>query len=95
MSAVGKSIRRVDGIERVTGQLRYAVDTVLPRMLQAAVVRSPHPHARILRVDTTRAQAMPGVRAVITGRDAPFMIGGTSPSSQPIACATSANPWPP
>lgn len=76
MSAVGKSIRRVDGIERVTGQLRYAVDTVLPRMLQAAIVRSPHPHARILRVDTGRAQAMPGVRAVITGRDAPFMIGG-------------------
>ena len=76
MSVVGKSIRRVDGIERVTGQLRYAVDTILPRMLQAAVVRSPHPHARILRVDTTQAQAMPGVRAVITGRDSPFMIGG-------------------
>ena len=76
MSVIGKAVRRIDGIERVTGQMRYAVDTVLPRTLHAAIVRSPYPHARILRIDTSRTRGMPGVRAVISFEDAPFFIGG-------------------
>ncbi len=76
MSVIGKSITRVDGVDRVTGRLQYAVDTVLPRMLHAAVVRSTKAHARIQRVDVSGARAMPGVHAVITGQDVPCLIGG-------------------
>ncbi len=67
MNVVGKSIRRVDGWEKVTGQAIYAVDMKIPGMLYAKVLRSPHAHARILTIDTSRAERLPGVRAVATG----------------------------
>ena len=59
---------RIDAHERVSGSAVYARDLVLPDMLHAAFARCPHAHARVKKVDTTKALAMPGVRAVITGR---------------------------
>ncbi|MCA9493639.1 MAG: 2Fe-2S iron-sulfur cluster binding domain-containing protein, partial [Myxococcales bacterium] len=57
---------RVDGLPKVTGTATYMVDVVLPDLLEAAVLRSPHAHARIRGIDTAAARAMPGVLAVLT-----------------------------
>jgi CO/xanthine dehydrogenase Mo-binding subunit len=62
-------VARVDGIEKVTGRVRYVTDLALPGVVHAKILRSPHPHARIRRVDVTRARARPGVIAVLTGGD--------------------------
>jgi len=58
----------VDATAKVTGVTRFADDLFLPRMLFAKLLRSPHPHARIVSIDTSRAAALPGVKAVLTGR---------------------------
>ncbi|MGC4085341.1 MAG: xanthine dehydrogenase family protein molybdopterin-binding subunit [Vicinamibacterales bacterium] len=63
---IGKATSRIDGTERVTGKATYAGDVKLPGMLHARILRSPHPHARITRIDTTKAAALPGVKAVLT-----------------------------
>ncbi|HLY66660.1 MAG TPA: xanthine dehydrogenase family protein molybdopterin-binding subunit, partial [Chloroflexota bacterium] len=60
---------RLEGKLKVTGQARYAADTILPGMLWAKFLRSPLPHARIISIDTTRAKQLPGVHAVLTGQD--------------------------
>src|SRR2546428_1392620 len=62
---VGKPRQRIDGVQRVSGGARYTTDLILPGMLYARVVRSPHPHARVAKVDAKRALALAGVRAVI------------------------------
>jgi CO/xanthine dehydrogenase Mo-binding subunit len=72
---VGTSIRRVDGVEKVTGAARFVGDLVVPEMLYGRVLRSPVPHARIARIDVTAAERMPGVVAVLVGRD----LEGTDP----------------
>ncbi|MCG6957748.1 MAG: xanthine dehydrogenase family protein molybdopterin-binding subunit [Gemmatimonadetes bacterium] len=64
---VGTRRMRVDAYERVSGTAEYPSDLLLPGMLYGAVLRSPHPHARVLSVDATAAEALPGVRAVISG----------------------------
>ena len=66
---VGTRPVRHDGADKVTGMARYSADLNLPGMLFGKVLRSPHAHARIIAIDTSRAEAMPGVRAVITGAD--------------------------
>src|SRR5262249_15519139 len=66
MAAVGVSIRRVDGMEKVAGQALYAGDFSLPGMAHAKVLRSPLPHARIRRIDVSKATALAGVFAVLT-----------------------------
>ena len=66
---VGTRPVRHDGADKVTGRARYSADLNLPGMLFGKVLRSPHAHARIKSIDTSRAEAMPGVRAVITGAD--------------------------
>lgn len=63
---VGKSIPRVDAYERVSGRAVYPSDLSLPRMLYGAILRSPYPHARVKKVDTTAAEKMKGVRSVIS-----------------------------
>lgn len=68
---VGQSIPRVDALDKVTGALKYTSDISLPGMLHARVLRSPHAHARILGIDLSAAESLPGVRAVITGEDSP------------------------
>ncbi|MGQ4807357.1 4-hydroxybenzoyl-CoA reductase subunit alpha [Candidatus Entotheonellaceae bacterium PAL068K] len=62
---------RVDGSGKVTGVTQYADDLFLPRMVYGKLLRSPHPHANIVRIDTSKAEALPGVLAVITGADLP------------------------
>ncbi|MCM3715921.1 xanthine dehydrogenase family protein molybdopterin-binding subunit [Alkalihalobacillus oceani] len=66
---IGKSEPKIDGYQKVTGDLRYIDDTVLPGMLYGAILRSPHSHARIRKIDTGKAEALKGVRAVITAAD--------------------------
>lgn len=68
---VGVSPVRVDGIEKVTGAARYAADFTLPGLLYGKIKRSPHPHARVVRIDTGRALALAGVTAVLTINDVP------------------------
>src|SRR3989442_3477302 len=68
---VGTRPARHDGVDKVTGRAAYGADFSLPGMLFGAVLRSPHAHARIVSIDTTAAEAVPGVRAVITGKDIP------------------------
>jgi len=66
---IGKSTIRPDGEDKVTGRAAYAADASMPGMLWGKVLRSPHPHARIRSIDTEKAAALPGVKAVMTGRD--------------------------
>src|SRR3972149_1284569 len=68
-STIGKPLPRVDGADKASGQGKFSVDVSLPGMLHAVFLRSPHPHARILNIDTSHAERLPGVKAVITGRD--------------------------
>ena len=70
-SAVGQSVTRGEGPDKVTGQARYTADVLLPGMLWGKVLRSPFPHARIVSIDTSKAKALPGVHAVVTGQDIP------------------------
>ena len=72
---IGKSLPKIDSYAKVTGAARYADDIKLPRMAFGRILRSPHPHARILRIDTSRARAFPGVLDVITGDDLPTRFG--------------------
>lgn len=68
---VGKRLPRPDAFEKATGAAKYTVDIKLPGMLIGKVLRSPHPHAKILKVDTSKAESLPGVVAVITREDTP------------------------
>jgi 4-hydroxybenzoyl-CoA reductase alpha subunit len=72
---VGRPRRRADGRAKVTGQTRFADDVQLPRMLHCRLLRSSVPHARIARLDVSRAAAFPGVRLVLTGADFPVSYG--------------------
>ena len=72
---VGKPFRKVDARAKCTGQTRFADDIVLPRMLFAKLLRSPVPHGLIKRIDVTKALKLPGVVAVITGKDLPIPYG--------------------
>ncbi|MFQ5902385.1 MAG: xanthine dehydrogenase family protein molybdopterin-binding subunit [Candidatus Binatia bacterium] len=75
LTVVGKPITRVDAEEKVTGEAVYGYDLVLPKMLYAKVLFSPKPHAKIKRIDTGKAKKYPGVHAVITGKDTPWIHG--------------------
>jgi CO/xanthine dehydrogenase Mo-binding subunit len=68
---VGLAIPRADGAEKVTGRVQYVADLQPRGLLHAKLLRSPHAHARIVRIDTSRAKALPGVRAVLTAADIP------------------------
>ena len=77
-SVVGKKTPRIDAYERVTGQAQYTGDIQLPNMLYARVLRSPHPHAKIIGIDASKAEKLPGVKAVIHHGNAmiPWSSGG-------------------
>ena len=75
LSVVGQSLVKPDAFAKVSGQTKFADDLALPRMLFGRILRSPYPHARILSIDTSRAQALPGVLAVLTGEDLPIKFG--------------------
>jgi CO/xanthine dehydrogenase Mo-binding subunit len=78
---IGQRPIRHDGVDKVTGRAAYGADFAMPGMLHGAILRSPHAHARIVSIDTSAAEAMPGVKAVITGQDIPpnsakLVLGG-------------------
>jgi len=75
LKVIGEPRRRVDGRAKVTGQTRFADDIVLPRMLHCKLLRSALPHARIVSVDTTKAEALDGVHLVLTGDAFPIAYG--------------------
>jgi 4-hydroxybenzoyl-CoA reductase subunit alpha len=76
MSAIaGRRQPLIDGVEKVTGRARYTADLPAPHALAGAILRSPHAHAEIVRVDTSRARELPGVRAVLTGEDCDVAYG--------------------
>jgi CO/xanthine dehydrogenase Mo-binding subunit len=70
---VGTRPIRHDGYDKVVGKARFAADLNLPGQLHAAYLRSPHAHANIVSIDTSKAEAMPGVKAVVTGDDFPAL----------------------
>src|ERR671930_571784 len=73
---IGLRIPRPDAPEKVTGRTQYVADLQLPGMLHARLLRSPYAHARVKRIDTSRARALPGVRAVLTAADVPELKPG-------------------
>src|SRR5882762_7625570 len=81
-SVIGQPLPKIDAWGKVIGDTRYTDDLVLPRMAFGKLLRSPHAHARIRGIDTTRARAVPGVYAVITGADLPRVKFGILPVSQ-------------
>jgi len=76
MKVVGARIPRYDGVAHVTGKTTYVDDVRVPGTLWAKALRSPHHHAAITKLDTSRAESMPGVHAVITWKDVPLLEYG-------------------
>jgi 4-hydroxybenzoyl-CoA reductase alpha subunit len=68
---IGRGLPRIDAVPKVTGEAQYTVDLKMPGLLIAKILRSPHPHARIVSIDTSAAKRLQGVRAVITAQDVP------------------------
>src|ERR1700751_12728 len=66
---IGQRTIRPDGVDKVTGRAAFAADTNMPGMIWGKVLRSPHPHARIKSINTAKAEALPGVKAVVTAKD--------------------------
>ena len=83
-AVVGQPVTREDGPEKVSGQTRYSGDLMLPGMLWGKVLRSPFPHARIVHIDTSGASKLPGVHAVLTGRDLAGMLVGRTLRDTPL-----------
>ena len=83
-AVVGKPVTREDGPEKVSGQTCYSGDLILPGMLWGKVLRSPLPHARIVHIDTSGASQLPGVHAVLTGRDLAGMLVGRTLRDTPL-----------
>ena len=68
-SVINTPVHNIDGIAKITGRAEYTFDIKLPNMLYGKILRSPYAHANILNIDSSRAESLPGVKAVITGRD--------------------------
>ncbi len=78
LNSVGTRPLRPDGVDKVTGKARYGADFNVPGQLVARVLRSPHAHARIVNIDTSRAEAAKGVKAVVTAADFPDLTNGNA-----------------
>ena len=83
---VGQRVPKVDAVEKATGAARFTVDIRLPNMLTGRMLRSPHPHARILDIDASRALKLPGVRAVLTHWDVPRVLHAGQPQPRAGSC---------
>jgi 4-hydroxybenzoyl-CoA reductase alpha subunit len=81
-AVIGQPLPKIDAWAKVVGETKYADDLFLPRMAYGRLLRSAHAHARIRSIDTTRARALPGVYAVVTGADLPRVKFGILPVSQ-------------
>ncbi len=85
-SVVGKQVTRIDALEKVKGEARYCTDIKVAGMLYGKVLRSPYAHARIISIDTSKAEKLLGVRVVVTGKDAPESRYGGYIRDQHILC---------
>src|SRR5689334_5164899 len=83
---VGLAIPRTEGSEKVSGRTVYTADISLPGTLWGKILRSPHPHARIRNIDVSAANRVPGVKAIITGRDIPHCYIGKQIRDMPVLC---------
>ncbi len=81
---VGKAVPRVEGEDKVSGKTLYAADVAIAGALWGKVLRSPLPHAKIVKVDASRAKALPGVRAALTGEDLPAVYVGSRMKDMPV-----------
>ena len=81
---VGQPLGKLEGIGKVSGQARYSGDVTLPGLIWGKALRSPLPHARILRIDTSRARALPGVLTVLTAQDLPDILVGRRMFDMPM-----------
>ena len=84
LSVVGKSVVRIDALEKATGAAQFTSDLKVPRMLHAKVLRSPHPRAKIIEIDKSKAEQLPGVKCVVTGEDAPDKRAGSAVLDQQV-----------
>src|SRR3712207_7428068 len=84
-SRIGETTARADGVPKVTGEFEYSSDLSMDGMLWGATLRSPHPHANIWSIDTSEAEAIPGVFAVLTHEDVPGRkVYGMEIPDQPV-----------
>ena len=102
---VGQPVPRVDAKAKAMGEAVYTADITLPRMLHGKILRSPHAHAKIIRIDTTEASRLSGVEAVVTAKDLPdvrdgeflhdqtaFAVGKVHCMGEPIAAVAAVDP---
>ena len=83
---IGAPVAQIQGPDKVTGRTRFAADVDIPGMLRGKILRSPHPHARIRRIDASAAWRVPGVKAVVTGQDTPGHFMGKVLRDMPVLC---------
>ncbi|MCS6992605.1 MAG: molybdopterin-dependent oxidoreductase [Anaerolineales bacterium] len=83
---IGTAVPRIDAYGKVTGQTEYSGDLVMPGMLHAKILFAGRPHARILSIDTSAAEALPGVVAIFTAKDVPVNEYGLQINDQPVLC---------
>jgi len=83
-TVVGQPIPKRDAVEKATGRAQYIQDINLPGMLHGKILYSKYPHARIVNIDTTRAQKLQGVRAILTGADIPEIKLGVYQDNRPL-----------
>jgi len=88
LSVVGKNVIKVDALEKVTGRAKYASEEGIgiPGMLYGKILYSPYAHAKILKIDTSKASRIKGVRAVLTGKDTPEHRSGWMVDDRHILC---------
>src|SRR6185437_9949079 len=84
LSAIGTSVRKMDAVLKVTGQENYLPNLRLPGMLHGKILRSPYPHAEIVRIDTSKAERLAGVACVITAEDTPRLPMGYQKDHYPL-----------
>jgi CO/xanthine dehydrogenase Mo-binding subunit len=91
---VGTPAPRIDALGKVTGKTEYSGDLVMPGMLHAKILFAGRPHARILSIDTSKAEQVPGVAAIFTARDVPVNEYGLQINDQPVLCGPLPGPPP-
>jgi CO/xanthine dehydrogenase Mo-binding subunit len=74
--SVNRAVPRIEGAEKVSGNMRYAADLNFPGVLSAKILRTSLPHARVISIDTSKAASLPGVRGIITGADVKGVMVG-------------------
>jgi CO/xanthine dehydrogenase Mo-binding subunit len=74
-SQIGRNVPRIDAVDKVTGRAKFGTDMKLDDMLYAKILRSPHPHARVVNIDATKAESHPKVKGVAAMKDVRKVVG--------------------